>query len=122
MRTGHGNAWSASSIQGLRLRRGISRTDQPSMRPPDRRADGLYSVRGVAARFGVTPGIVRYWVEKGWLVGIREDGAPGRPLWFHLDRVTVRRIEDVKMRGYGPDGLQRRFHSETPTRKEGHCA
>ena len=121
LRTGHGNAWSSSSVQGLRLRRGLSsRADQPSMRPPERRADGMYSVRGVAARFGVTEGIVRYWVEKAWLVGVKDAG--GRAWWFHLDRATVHRLEAAKMRGYGPDGLQRSTHSETPTRKEGHCA
>ena len=120
LRTGHDNAWSAGTVQGVRLRHGML-SSQRSTRAPDRRADGLYSVRGVAARFGVTSAIVGYWVVKGWLVSVEGGGASKRAAWFRLDRATVGRLEAAMLRGYGPDGLQRR-HSETTTRKEGHCA
>ena len=85
---------------------------------PDRRQDGLYSVRGVANRFGVTDHVVRYWIEKRWLEGA-EGGGPGRVWWFDLDRTTTKRLNAAKANGYGPRG---RRHSQTRVRQGVHHA
>lgn len=66
-----------------------------SVRRPDRRRDGLFSLRGVAVRLCVTENAVRYWVNRGWLP-TTEGGSRGRPGWFRLDDVTVRRLEKCR--------------------------
>jgi hypothetical protein len=64
-----------------------------SVRRPDRRADGLYSIHGVAAKFGVTGNAVRYWIQQDWLKIADGGEARGRPSWFRLDDLTVKRLE-----------------------------
>ena len=63
-----------------------------SVRQPDRRRDGLYSLRGVAARLALTESAARHWVKRGWL-SPAEGGSKGHPSWFRLDQVTIRRLE-----------------------------
>jgi DNA invertase Pin-like site-specific DNA recombinase len=123
LRTGHDLLWTSMSVCGLRHRRKIqpARPRLVSVPLPHRRADGLYSLRGVADRFNVSEGIVRYWVEKSWLVGVKDGDRVGA-WWFDLDLTTIERLEDVKKRGYGPYGSKRRAHSEPHLREEGHCA
>lgn len=77
---GRGNPWSAKSVLWACSCHRIRRALPANERLPDRRTDGLYSVRGVAARLGVTDHIVRYWVEKDWLK-VAERGLH-RELWF----------------------------------------
>ena len=72
---------------------------------PDQRSDGLYSSRGVAARFGVRPRTVSRWVQTG-LLQIADGGTRREPAWFELDPVTVDRLEAYmtkvsKLRGGG---------------------
>lgn len=105
--TGRGNPWSVKSVLWARSRYRIRRALPANERLPDRRTDGLYSVRGVAARFGVTDHIVRYWVEKDWLK-VAERGLH-RELWFRLDRATLTHLMAAKAHGYGPGG---RRHSQ----------
>lgn len=100
--TGRRQPWSASAIRWTRWRHGIRREVQANERLPERRQDGLYSVRGVAAHLDVTEHIVRYWVEKGWLK--IAEGGDRQPLWFRLDRATLERLRAAKARGYGPGG------------------
>lgn len=110
LRTEVGQPWSAMSVRWARGHHRIQRphSSLPGERLPDRRADGLYSVHGVAARMGVTDHIVRYWIEKGWLEGA--EGGSGRAWWFRLDRATLGRLRAAKARGYGPGG---RNHSQS---------
>lgn len=123
LRTGVSRPWGAKSVRWVRCRHGMRRKHVPptTVRQPDRRADGLYSVHGVAARFDVTDAIVHYWIDKDWLIGA-EGGGGGRAWWFKLDRATIRRLEAAKARGYGVGGRKRQAHSETRVRGEGHCA
>ncbi|MDC0679004.1 recombinase family protein [Sorangium atrum] len=111
LRTGRSARWSAMSVRWIRWRRGLRRPGlpPPSVRRPDQRADGLYSIHGVAARFQVTEHVVRYWVAKGWLKSV-EGGGLGRTLWFKLDRATIKRLNEAKACGYGP---RPRRHSQT---------
>lgn len=103
LRTGDNKPWSKGSVRWIRWRYSLRRpkTLPPSVRRPDQRADGLYSIHGIAARFNVTEHIVRYWIERGWLQGV-EGGGLGRTFWFKLDRATVKRLEKAKTHGYGP--------------------
>jgi hypothetical protein len=57
--------WGAHSVMVLRWRLGLRRTAR--MPSPERRADGLLSLRGVATRLGVSARAVRYWIEQGLL-------------------------------------------------------
>jgi hypothetical protein len=107
LKTGKELPWSVRAVRWTRWRRRIRPKLQAQQRLPDRREDGLFSIHGIATRFGVTEHIVRYWVEKRWLA-IAEGGS-WRPLWFRLDRATQRRLRAAKARGYGPGG---RKHSQ----------
>jgi len=64
LRTGVHDPWTVPAVQRVRYDHGLART-QDSRRTPDRRVDGLYSIHGIAARFDVRPGVVRYWVRRG---------------------------------------------------------
>jgi len=120
LRTGFNRRWGEKAIRWVRSRvLHLRRLPvPPQARQPDRRDDGLYSLRGVANRLRVTDDIVRYWIEKGWLEGA-EGGGPGRVWWFNLDGATVKRLKAAKARGYGPRSRQ---HSQTRVRQGVHHA
>lgn len=101
LRTGKNMRWDESAVRWVRGRHRLHRPHAlPQNVPtPNRRSDGLYSVRGVAARFNVTPHIVRYWISKGWLVP--SEGGLGSSFWFDLDHETIARLKDAKTHGYG---------------------
>lgn len=94
LRTGVHEPWTVPAVQRVRYDHGLNRT-QDSRRTPDRRADGLYSIHGIAARFDVRPGVVRYWVRKGWIEPVEGRGT-GHTQWFDLDEAAVRRLEAAK--------------------------
>jgi serine/threonine protein phosphatase PrpC/DNA invertase Pin-like site-specific DNA recombinase len=62
---------------------------------PLRRADGAYSLRGVAHRLHVSVARVRYWLERGWLHSI-EGGGNGHARWFRLDMATLAHLRRVR--------------------------
>jgi DNA invertase Pin-like site-specific DNA recombinase len=103
VRSGRGRSLTVAAVAWIRWRNSIACMKEPKIalaQPmPDRREDGLYSVRGVARELGVTVHIVRYWQSRGLLVGRR-----GRysSWWFSLDEETRKRLHDAKACGYGP--------------------
>jgi DNA invertase Pin-like site-specific DNA recombinase len=114
-------AWDKEAVRWVRKRYGIRR--QPAgrrgrPRQPERRADGLYSMHGVAALLGVTQPVVRSWVEKGWLRGV-EGGSSGSPRWFRLDRSTLKRLRAISSRGDEPSG---RRPAQISAEEAGHYA
>lgn len=118
--------WTLYALQWLRKRHGFVRWhqgEQPLRRLPERRADGLYSVRGVAAVLGVTKGVVRFWIEKGKLQGV-DGGGYGHPWWFKLDRATIKRLKSKRLKGpRAQDGKQHRHSApRKPQEEEGHYA
>lgn len=104
---GLGRQWDAQAVARVRRRLRVSRPGAfPANKAlPDRRPDGLYSTRGVAARFGVRPRTVSRWVQIGKLQ-IADGGGPRDPAWFDLDQQTIDRLEAhmaevSKLRGGG---------------------
>jgi hypothetical protein len=115
------HAWDKEAVRWVRKRYGLRR--QPTgrrgrPRQPERRADGLYSLHGVAALLGVTEPTVRSWVEKGWLRCV-EGGGPGSPRWFRLDRSTLKQLRATRNRGNEPSG---RRPAQINAEEEGHYA
>lgn len=92
--TGMGRAWDIHSVRRVRARLGVTRPGgTPASTPtPDRRPDGLHSIRAVAARFGVPGSTVRSWIKSGRL-SVADGGGHGRPAWFNLDDETVAHLE-----------------------------
>jgi DNA invertase Pin-like site-specific DNA recombinase len=101
LRTGAGKHWDEPAVQRVRYHHGLHRVSAKARRPLDQRADGLYSIHGVAARLQVKPGRVRYWVSSGLLQAV-EGGGTGHVKWFTLDEDTVTRLEEAKTRHRGP--------------------
>lgn len=63
----------------------------------DRRADGCFSVQGLANLMGVTPSRVRNWMRSG-LIEPADPTRRGVALWFRLDEATERRLRDLVAR------------------------
>ena len=80
--SGKGRQVTKASVRWIRHRHAI-----PG--PPRYRA-GAVSVKAVAQRFGVTTGVVYYWIEHGVLSANKR--APGWPLEIHLDAATEIRL------------------------------
>jgi DNA invertase Pin-like site-specific DNA recombinase len=114
-------AWDKEAVRWVRKRYGIRRQlagRRGRPRQPERRADGLYSMHGVASLLGVTEPVVRSWVEKGWLRGV-EGGGSGSPRWFRLDRSTLKRLRATSSRGDEPS---RRRPTQISAEEAGHYA
>jgi DNA invertase Pin-like site-specific DNA recombinase len=91
---GMGRAWDIHSVRRMRVRLGVARPGATLAltSAPDQRPDGLYSIRAVAARFGVSESMVRSWTKSGRL-SVADGGGRGRSAWFNLDDETVARLE-----------------------------
>jgi hypothetical protein len=105
MRSGANIPWNKRTVRRVRSLQGLRHLHLApgAGQQPARRADGLYSVHGVARRFNVSEAIVRYWMKKGWLEPV-EGGGRGHVCWFKLDRKTLRRLNAAKARGLGASG------------------
>ncbi|QSQ26624.1 recombinase family protein [Pyxidicoccus parkwayensis] len=99
LRSGANLPWNTKTVHRVLNVRGLHRAmPAPQCVPaPARRADGLYSVHGVAERFGVSEAIVRYWMARGWLEPT-EGGGRGHVCWFKLDRQALRRLNAGRAR------------------------
>lgn len=105
LRSGANIPWNEKTVRRVRSLRGLRRVHlAPSAEhQPARRADGLYSVHGIAKHFRVSEPVVRYWMGRGWLEPV-EGGGRGHVCWFKLDRETIRRLSAAKARGLGASG------------------
>lgn len=112
IKTGKGRSWTMGAVQLVRRKNGLQ-SPPPSVPVPLRRDDGLLSTNGVAEHMGVTPHMVRYWVEKGWL-NVKEGGGQGVPCWYELDEATLQRLEAAKASGYGPRPRRRDSQGQHP--------
>jgi DNA invertase Pin-like site-specific DNA recombinase len=77
-----GKPFTASMISWIRYKHSI---------PSPMRDSGELSVSEVATKFGVSPGVVYYWVSNNHLPArrIRDNG----PLWITLDRATEKKLQ-----------------------------
>ena len=97
LRNYHGRPWQERTVAAVRCRNGLRTTPGPAEQHlPHQRADGLYSMRGVAARLGVSRQTVDYWVQQGWLVPVERSGR-GHARWCDLDAATIARLETIKV-------------------------
>lgn len=99
LRSGANIPWNTKTVHRVLNQRGLHRASPAPqcVRAPARRADGLYSVHGVAERFGVSEAIVRYWMTRGWLEPTA-GGGRGHVCWFKLDRKALRRLNAARAR------------------------
>lgn len=88
--TATGRPWTPMSLRKVRRRLGLDHTPAPTAGIDH---DGLYSTRGVAERFGVTPSTVSRWAELGLLNRVKVGGR-GRSAWYRLDLESTRQIEE----------------------------
>lgn len=97
LKTADGLAWTNIAVHYLCRYRGWRwpKAMASSTRRPDRRRDGLYSIHGVASKFGVSENAVRYWLQRRWLKP-SEGGTRGRPCWFQLDDLLTHRLEKLR--------------------------
>ncbi|HEX5747207.1 MAG TPA: recombinase family protein [Archangium sp.] len=105
LRSGANIPWNKRTVARVRSRKGLRHLPMSvgTGQQPARRADGLYSVRGVAERFNVSEAIVRYWMKRGWLEPV-EGGGRGHVCWFKLDRKALKRLNAAKAQGLGAIG------------------
>jgi hypothetical protein len=94
--TASGRPWTNNDVQGHCKYQGVrwSKRMPCSIPLPERRADGLYSTRGVAAQLGVSVRSVRYWVQRRWLKNA--EGGAHLPLWFRLDQALIHKLEKLR--------------------------
>ncbi|MCI0574411.1 MAG: recombinase family protein [Myxococcaceae bacterium] len=118
MRTGAGLAWDAIAVRRVRYAEGLHRASPKSRLAPRRRADGMYSLQGVAWRLDVAPSVVRQWRRMG-LLEPAEGSGTGHTQWFVLDRSTLARLEAAKAQGRGLGRHRETGHLVT---QEGHHA
>lgn len=104
-KTARENRWTSRAVHAYCQHHDIKWPEpMPTSLPnPDRREDGLYSVRGVAKLLDVTDDTVRYWVSQGW-IDTAEGGGRGRPRWFELDEETIEYLTDIREAHTGPRG------------------
>ena len=88
-----GKPWDVVAVKRIRQSRGLDLVG--SAHTAKRREDGLYSLRGVAARLGVAPGVVYGWRRDG-LLEPAAGGGIGHDLWFRLDAATVKALKADK--------------------------
>jgi len=93
--TGKQRRWDKVAVARVRRRLKVLRpgATPPNKPVPDQRADGLYSTRAVAKRFGVPTRTVNRWAKVG-ILEVADGGGHGRPSWFKLDDETVRHLEE----------------------------
>jgi len=95
--TGNGRAWDIAAVRRIRTNR-LPHMDLPRRRNiPNRRQDGLYSLKGVADLLRISPRVVDYWVRAGKLTS-QEGGGPGKPRWFRIDEATLNYLNQLKSR------------------------
>ncbi|MCY1076304.1 recombinase family protein [Archangium lansingense] len=113
--TGHKRPWDARAVRWVRNRYEMSCRSDRCL--PERRAGGLYSIRGVAKRLGVSKDVVLMWVKQGQL-RVAEGGSRGHPLWFKLDQATSKRLKAAIHSG--SEAVELRHPEEPHVMEEGH--
>lgn len=113
-----GRPWTAENVHQYRRHHGIAWPHRmPTSAPkPNRRADGAYSIRGVAQRLRVSEAEVRYWIKRRWITSF-EGGGRGRVRWFQLDPATIARLEQLRATHTRPRRKPGRVHRSERARR-----
>jgi hypothetical protein len=85
LRSGSGQTFTAHRVHQVLTTNGLRGAPKHL---PERRDDGLFSVRGAAKELGVSDRIIYYWAAIGRLQGERDK----RTWWFRLDDETLERL------------------------------
>lgn len=96
LRTGRGRPWTATAVCSARHANGLFRYDKAehSAASLERRPDGRYSTRGVAAQLGVDRATVHYWRQIGLLEGFQD---PDSRTWsFSLPAELAEKLRSRK--------------------------
>ncbi len=109
-------------VAGIRKRQGIraGRTAGGfSIRVPERDEQGLYSIRGLSAHFGVTAPMVHYWVNRGLITPVHSRTPMHKwnkePFWFEMTPELEALLARAREQGYAPGKPpHHRGHSHHP--------
>lgn len=99
-------AWDSEAVRRVRYNYGFHLPDANNTRRRKAvRADGLYSVRGIAEKLGVKPALVNNWANTG-LLPIAEGGKTTKTRWFQLNDDLIARLLVAKAKRYGAASVQ----------------
>jgi len=101
LKSGRGRVFTKQAVTMLRSEYKISAGRPPGGHLPLPARDNLgrYSLRAMAARYGISEHVVRYWVETGVITP--EHDYQGGPFWFAVTPPVEARIAEALRRGYG---------------------
>jgi len=101
LKSGRGRVFTKQAVTMLRSEYKISAGRPPGGHLPLPARDNLgrYSLRAMAARYGISEHVVRYWVETGVITPERD--YQGGPFWFAVTPPVEARIAEALRRGYG---------------------
>lgn len=89
--------WDSQAVRVVRYTHGFNHLRTGRRRAKHQRSDGLYSKHGVAARLGVSPGVVNAWAISG-ILPTAEGGGTTKARWFKLDEQIISLLEKEKLK------------------------
>lgn len=102
-----GKAWDSEAVRRVRYGYGIHYPDSKNTRrQPAMRADGLYSLRGIAEKLGVKPALVSNWASTG-ILPVAEGGETTKARWFKLDDALIQKLITAKEKRYRSSDAQK---------------
>lgn len=100
LKTARGKEWDREAVWEIKRQQKM-RCPPPPDDPPTPVLRGRLSTRALAQQYGVTPQIVWYWVENGWLKPTESDSGGNR--WrFEVDGAMDARIKQILVHCPGP--------------------
>ena len=122
LKSGLRHPFTRKLVAGIRKRQGIHAGRPPgacSIRVPERDEQGLYSIRGLIAHFGVTAPMVLYWVRRGLLTPVHSRTPMHKwskePFWFEMTPELEALLARAREQGYAPgQPPHHRGHSSHP--------
>ncbi|HZI05123.1 MAG TPA: recombinase family protein, partial [Archangium sp.] len=122
LKSGLRHPFTRKLVAGIRKRQDIHAGRPPgacSIRVPERDEQGLYSIRGLSAHFGVTAPMVLYWVRRGLITPVHSRTPMHRwskePFWFEMTPGLEALLARAREQGYAPGNPpHHRGHSHHP--------
>ena len=122
MKSGLRHTFTNRLVAGIRKRQSIHAGRAAggfSIRAPERDEQGLYSIRGLIAHFGVTAPMVHYWVNRGFITPVHSRTPMHKwnkePFWFEMTPELEALLARAREQGYAPGKPpHHRGHSHHP--------